>query len=180
MEKKTIYTVTENGESRNYVVDDGRSLESVGKLLHGMEKIRASLPKGSRLSVLEALNKSYDFIPVRGWNTLLHTLHEDEVAEAVSKIEAAASQDIYVRIDFDADSLTFLYDYDGEVHQITAPVAAFTEAYAGSLRKKNASQTYVNYKHFESRLEKICEGRCLSSPSEQTGEDETQTPKMSL
>jgi len=180
MEGKTIYTVTENRESRNYLADDGCSLESVGKLLHRMEKIRANLPKGSRLSVLEALNKRYDFIPVRSRNTLLHPLHEDEVAKAVSKIEAAASQDMHVRIDFDTDSMAFLYDHDGEAHQITAPVAAFTEAYAGSLRKKNASQTYVNYKHFESRLEEICEGRCLSSPSEQAGEDETQTPKMSF
>jgi hypothetical protein len=180
MDSKTIYTVTENGESRNYVADDGCSLESVGKLLHRMEKIRANLPKGNRLSVLEALNKRYDFIPVRGRNTLLHPLQEDEAAKAVSKIEAAASQDMYVRIDFDADSLAFLYDHDGEAHQITASAAAFTEAYTGSLRKKNASQTYVNYKHFEHRLEKICEVRCLSSPLEQAGEDETQTPKMSL
>jgi hypothetical protein len=180
MEGNTIYTVTENGENRNYLAVDGCSLESVGKLLHRMETIRANLPKGSRLSVLEAMNKRYDFFPLKSRNALLHPLREDEAAEAVSKIEAAASKDMHVRIDFDADRLAFLYEHDGEVHELTAPAAAFTEAYTGSLRKKNASQTYVNYKYFEGQLEKICEGRCLSSPSEQAGQDETQAPKMSL
>lgn len=180
MEKKTLYTITENGESRNYVADDDGTLDSLGKLLHRTEKIRANLPKGSRLSVLEAMNRQYNFVAVKGRNSLLHPVHEDEVAKTVSKIMAASGQDVHVKIDFDADRLAFLYDHDGEAHQITAPVSAFTEAYSGSIRKKNASQSYVNYNHFADQLEKICEDQCLSSPEEQSGEDESQSPKMSL
>lgn len=180
MEKKTLYTITENGECRNYVADDDGTLDSLGKLLHRTEKIRANLPRGSRLSVLEAMNRQYNFIAIRSKNSLLHPIHENEAAEIISRIEAAVSQDVHIKVDYDADRLAFLYEHKGEVHQITAPVTAFTEAYSGSIRKKNAYQTYVNYNHFAKQLENICEGQCLSSPAEQPGEDETQSPKMSL
>jgi hypothetical protein len=58
MEGNTIYTVTENGESRNYLAVDGCSLESVGKLCTGWNN--SAISRRKRLSGWN-LNKRYDF-----------------------------------------------------------------------------------------------------------------------
>jgi len=167
-----IYTITENGQSRNFIAQNANSLLSAAKLLHTLEKVKRNLPKGSRTSVLEALDKDYNFVALKGKSyNLFHALDDREFAEVVKKIEDEESQDAHIEVDLDTGSLGFLYDNHGETARLTLPITAIVDAYSGSLRKKNNSQSYVNTNHFAKQIENMCDPQLgLSSQEEANGE----------
>lgn len=176
MMQDAIYTITENSQKRNYLIENGGSLLNAAKLLYRMETIRGRLPKGSRLSVLEALNMNYDFFPCGITNRLLQPLQDQECSEAIKRIQSGESQAAYIKIDFDSDSFTHLCSMKDEVHQVTAPAMALAEVYGGSIRKKNDYQLYVNTRHFTAQLAAISEVKILNRQSEQTESG----PKMDM
>lgn len=176
----TIYTVTENNEGKNYIANDNASLASLGWLLYRTEKIRADRPELSRLTVLEGLSRLYLFAEEGEKNKFLHPINENEARNKIGEIMSASSRDIHVHIDYDEDHLTMTYEHQGEIHEITSPVAALIEAYSRSLLKNsNNGRNYLSPKAFEPELDKICEMTCLL-PTKQADPDETQAPKMNL
>lgn len=176
-----IYTITENGQSRNYIAQNAGSLLSVAKLLHTLEKVKRNLPKGSRTSVLEALDKDYNFVALKGKSyNLFHALDNREFAEAVKKIEDGESQDAHIEVDFNTGSLGFLYDNHGETARFTLSITAIVDAYSGSLRKKNNSQTYVNTNHFVKQIERMYDAQLELSPQEEANGEAPQVQKISL
>lgn len=176
-----IYTITENGQSRNYIAQNVGSLLSAAKLLHTLEQVKRNLPKGSRTSVLEALDKDYNFVALKGKSyNLFHALDDREFAEAVEKIEDGESQDAHIEVDFDTGSLGFLYDNHGETARLTLPITAIVDAYSGSLRKKNNSQSYVNTNNFAKQIEKTCDTQLELSPQEEANGEAPQVQKISL
>lgn len=181
MAERTIYSITEDEQTWNYSAPNAGSVLSAAKLLHALEKIKANLPKGSRTSVLEALNKEYNFVALKGKSfNLLHAMDDGEFAEALKKIEDGEMQDAYIKVDFDTGRIGFLYGNHGDASRLTLPIKELVDAYSGSLRNKNSSQCYVNTKHFAGELEKILEAQTEISSPEETTEEIYQTPKMSL
>ena len=45
MAERTIYSITENGQTRNFSAPNAGSVLSVAKLLHALERIKGNLPK---------------------------------------------------------------------------------------------------------------------------------------
>ena len=129
--------------------------------------------------MLEALNKEYNFVALKGKSyNLLHAMDDGEFAEAVKKIEDGERQDACIKVDFDAGRIDFIH---GNASGLSFPIAGFVDAYDSSIRLKNqGGRSYVNMKHFAGELEKICEAQPEISPPEETAEEISQTPKMSL
>lgn len=176
-----IYTITENGQSRNYIAQNAGSLLSAAKLLHTLETVKRNLPKGSRTSVLEALDKDYNFVALKGKSyNLLHALDDREFAEAVKKIEDGESQDAHIEVDFDTGSLGLLSDNHGEAARLTLPITAIVDAYSGSLRQKNSNQSYVNTNNFAKQIEKTCDTQLELSPQKEAYGELSQGQKLSL
>ncbi len=130
---------------------------------------------------LEALDKDFNFVALKGKSyNLFHALDDGEFAEAVKKIEDGECQDAHIEVDFDTGSLGFLSDNHGEAAQLTLPITAIVDAYSGSLRKKNSSQSYVNTNNFAKQIEKTCDAQLELSPHEEANGEAPQVQKISL
>lgn len=87
MQHNGIYTITENGHSRNYIAQGAGDLLSVAKLLYSVEKVKRNLPKGNKTSILEGMDKYYHFVALKGKDyNLFHTLDDQEFIEAEKKL----------------------------------------------------------------------------------------------
>ncbi len=181
MQHNGIYTITENGHSRNYIAQGAGDLLSVAKLLYSVEKVKRNLPKGNKTSILEGMDKYYHFVALKGKDyNLFHTLDDQEFIETVKKIEEKESQDLHVKIDYDADSLGFFGDSPDESIRLELPITAVVDAYSGSLRKKNSIQDYVNINHFTKQIEKICDAQPRLSAKDDVGGEASQIQKPNL
>lgn len=176
-----IYTINENGQGKNFIASNAGSLLAAAKILNTVEQLKKKLPKGSKTSLIEALDKYYNFVALKGKSfNLFHALDEKEFEEVIQKIKANECQDSYIDVDFDTGSLGFLCNNNGKAFQITLPISDVIDAYSSSLHKKNSSQSYVNANQFSKQIEKISGAQYELSPQDETDCEPSQSQNMNL
>jgi hypothetical protein len=60
--ERTIYSITEDGRTRNYTTPNSGSIRSAAQLLHAFEDMKRNLSDESLVSVLKILDKEYSFV----------------------------------------------------------------------------------------------------------------------
>lgn len=177
--ERTIYSITEDGTTRNYTAPNRGSILSAAKLLHAFEDMKRILTDESPVSVFKMLNKEYNFVHFKGKPVdLLHFMNDEAFAQAMERIECGEHEDVYVKIDFDINSIR-LMNLSRGASCPALPITALVEVYDQSLHNKN-SQPYVNEEQFERLLAKLCREQTGDSPLEERTDAAVREFKMGM
>ncbi len=167
--ERTLYSITEDSTTRNYTAPNRGSVLSAAQLLHALEDTKRNLPDESPVSVLNMLDMEYNFVHFKGKPVrLLHCMDDEAFSQAMERIECGEREDVYVKIDFDTNSIRLMNLSRGASYP-ALPITALVDVYDQSLHNKN-SQPYVNEEQFERLLAKLCSAQTEGSPLEECTE----------
>lgn len=177
--ERTIYSITEDGKTRNYTTPNRGSILSVAQLLHALEDMKRNLSDESPISVLKILDKEYPFVEFKGKTIgLLHAMNDEALLQAMERIKCGEREDVCVKMDFDTNRIRLMSLGQGESYP-ALPITALVDVYDQSLHNKN-SQPYVNKEQFEQLLAKLCRAQTEDSPLEERTDAAIPEFKMGL
>lgn len=177
--ERAIYSITEDGTTRNYTAPNRGSILSAAKLLHALEDMKRCFSDESPVSVLKILDMEYTFVDFKGKTvSLLHFMNDEAFLQAMERIECGEREDVCVKMDFDTNRIRLMNLGQGESYP-ALPVTTLVDVYDQSLHNKNG-QPYVNEEQFERLLAKLCRVQTEGPPLEERTDAAVPEFKMGL
>ena len=156
---RSIYAITSNEKTSYYQTENFGSLLQLLSLLRQVHTAKDRVPSIRTGNAERLVLYSKNMLPIcpSPYLRLFQPLEQEKYSELLRQFPEWNTDDRQIILDYDNNHFSFTeWEDDGPV-TMRGPLDGVVAAYAGALRKRSSTQTYLNEKVFIAEMDRICE-----------------------
>lgn len=161
-----LFDITSDGAREFYAAEAVHSVRNALDLLWEVHTVPDRIPtaKGNDLSRLLLYSRSMLPICTTPSLRLLQPVKAEDFAEMITRLCAAPSEGIHVKINYDDDKLEMTEWHGGKLEKTSGPLDDILSAYGDAVIRRSRKNVHLKERQFSAALDTLCSLTAVEAP----------------